>query len=235
MLALISLSHVTNAQSPNWLWAKKMGGTSSDVGQSIAIDPAGSGALYTTGYFTGTVDFDPGAGVFNLTAAGGPDIFISKLDASGNFVWAKAMGGTSDDSGNSITLDASGHVHVAGDFDSPTISFGSTTLTNAGGKDIFIARLDTAIITGNNEIENSGKGVLVFPNPVTNHLTIALPGNNKKVEVTISDITGKIIYTTTATDVNKLELNTTDFAAGIYVVQIQTADFIGTKKLVVEK
>ena len=58
--------------------------------------------------------------------------------------------------------------------------------------------------------------------------------------VTITDLTGKIIYSTTASDPDsyreqKIEVNIQDFATGIYVVQIQTADFMGTKKLVVEK
>jgi len=77
--------------------------------------------------------------------------------------------------------------------------------------------------------------VQIFPNPAVNHLTIDLGSNNQKVEVTITDITGKIIYTTTARETQKLEVNTNDFAEGIYVVRIQAADFIGTKKLVVEK
>jgi 5-hydroxyisourate hydrolase-like protein (transthyretin family) len=59
--------------------------------------------------------------------------------------------------------------------------------------------------------------------------------NNQKIEVTITDITGKVIYTTIATDTQKVEVNTNDFAEGIYVVQIQAADFIGTKKLIVKK
>jgi hypothetical protein len=77
--------------------------------------------------------------------------------------------------------------------------------------------------------------VQIFPNPAVIHLTIDLGSNNQKVEVTITDITGKIIYTTTARETQKLEVNTNDFAEGIYVVRIQAADFIGTKKLVVEK
>ena len=75
----------------------------------------------------------------------------------------------------------------------------------------------------------------LFPNPATNHLTIELPNANKKVEVTITDVTGKIIYSTTASETQKLEVNTSDFAEGIYVVQIQAADFIAMKKLVIEK
>ena len=90
------------------------------------------------------------------------------------------------------------------------------------------------IVTG--VIENSfASSINLFPNPADNHLTIALGSNNKKVEIIITDITGKIIYTTIAIETQKIEVNTQDFAAGIYVVRIQTADFIGTKKLVVEK
>jgi hypothetical protein len=77
--------------------------------------------------------------------------------------------------------------------------------------------------------------VQIFPNPANNHLTINLPNAKEKVNVTITDITGKIIYTITASDTQKVEVNTQDFAAGIYVVQIQSADFIATKKLVIEK
>ncbi len=85
-------------------------------------------------------------------------------------------------------------------------------------------------------IENSfASSINLYPNPANSHLNIDLGSNHKKVEVAIADITGKLIYTSIATDTQKVEVNTKDFAEGIYVVQIQAADFIGTKKLVVEK
>jgi hypothetical protein len=62
-----------------------------------------------------------------------------------------------------------------------------------------------------------------------------LGSNNKKVKVAITDITGKIIYTTTANETNKIEVNTNEFAEEIYIVQIQAAGFIATKKLVIDK
>src|SRR6218665_4100329 len=74
---------VINATAQNLAWAKGMGAAGDDVGYSITTDAAGN--VYTTGHFEGTVDFDPGAGTFNLVAAGKKDIFISKLDAAGNF------------------------------------------------------------------------------------------------------------------------------------------------------
>ena len=91
-----------------------MGGGSDDWGRSTTVDAAGNG--YTTGFFKGTVDFDPGAGTFNITSVGGRDIFITKLDAAGNLVWAKGMGGASDDEGFSIAVDASGNVYTTGYF-----------------------------------------------------------------------------------------------------------------------
>ncbi len=130
----------------NFVWAKKMGGTSSnDEGFSIALD--GSGNVYTTGFFEGTADFNPGAGVANLTSQGYRDIFISKLDAAGNFVWAKKMGGTDLDEGYSIALDGSGNVYTTGYFEE-TVDFnpgaGVANLTSAGNADIFISKLDAA-------------------------------------------------------------------------------------------
>jgi hypothetical protein len=61
----------------------------------------------------------------------------------------------------------------------------------------------------------------VFPNPMTNSLTIDLGSRKKQVEVTITNITGKIIYTAVAKDVLTLDVNTMDFAAGVYAVAVK--------------
>jgi len=131
----------------NFVWAKQMGGPglADDArGYTIAID--GSGNIYTTGTFGGTVDFDPGTGVFNLSSADAEDIFVSKLDAAGNFVWAKQMSGIGDGAGFSIAVGASGNVYTTGDF-SGTVDFdpgaGVFNLSSAGA-DIFVSKLDAA-------------------------------------------------------------------------------------------
>ncbi len=133
---------MASAQAPTFKWAKKIGGTTNDYGQSIKVDASGN--VYTSGLFQGTVDFDPGTGTSNLTSAGSTDVFISKLNASGNFVWAKRMGGTLNDYGASI-IDASGNVYTSGWFQG-TADFdpGASTynLTSAGDSDIFISKLD---------------------------------------------------------------------------------------------
>jgi hypothetical protein len=124
-----------------------MGGSSSaDVGYGIFANA--SGTVYTTGSFQGTgIDFDPGVGVFNLDSAGDEDIFISKLDSGGNFVWAKSMGGTSLDRGYDIFVDSSGAVYTTGyflgtaDFDPGTGPLEIFNLTSTGSSDIFISKL----------------------------------------------------------------------------------------------
>ena len=129
----------------NFVWAKQMGGPGVDRVLGVALD--GSGNVYTAGVFRGTADFDPGAGVFNLTSAGEQDIFVSKLDSAGNFVWAKQMGGTGFDEARAVAVDGSGDVYTAGfffgtaDFD-PGV--GAFNLTSAGSADIFVSKLDSA-------------------------------------------------------------------------------------------
>ena len=80
----------TQSQNPTFQWAKSFGGISGDNGYKTLNDAAGN--VYVMGSFRETVDFDPGPGVYNLTSVGQGDIFISKFDASGNFLWVKTIG-----------------------------------------------------------------------------------------------------------------------------------------------
>ena len=85
-----------------------VGGTNWDEGTSIAID--NSSYVYTIGHFEGTVDFDPGTGIFNLTSVGEKDGFIFKLDSTGDFIWAKQFGDSAFVENNAIALDAAGNI-----------------------------------------------------------------------------------------------------------------------------
>jgi hypothetical protein len=104
LLSGFLLSSTTYSQN----WVRTMGGTGQQRGAAITID--GVGNSYTIGNFAGTIDFDPGAGVFNLTALS-YDVFVLKLDASGDFVWAKKWGGAAGADGVSIQVDAMGNIY----------------------------------------------------------------------------------------------------------------------------
>lgn len=127
----------------NFVWALSFGGLFADRGRSIATDASGN--VYLTGFFDGTVDFDPGSGVSDLTSEGDRDVFLQKLDASGNFEWAVAYGSSIRDEGTSITTDASGNIYLTGIFQE-TVDFdpgsGVTNLTSAGNWDVFLQKLD---------------------------------------------------------------------------------------------
>ncbi|MCD6017197.1 MAG: hypothetical protein K0S53_318 [Bacteroidetes bacterium] len=131
--------------SGNYVWSKSMGGTLTDFANGLAVDA--SGIVYTIGNYEGTADFDPNAGTFNLTTVGAGDIFISKLDASGNFIWAKGMGSALSDYGGSVVIDATNNVYSTGFF-AATTDFdpgaGTNTIISAGGNDVFISKLDAS-------------------------------------------------------------------------------------------
>jgi hypothetical protein len=134
----------TFVTAQNFAWANGFGASAQDVGYSITTDASGN--VYTMGTYSGTVDFDRGPAVFNLTSTGSTDIFILKMDPSGNFIWAKSIGGLGLESGRGMVLDNFGGLYIAGSFNYITDFDPSSsvyTLTAAfGSNDIFILKLD---------------------------------------------------------------------------------------------
>jgi hypothetical protein len=137
--------------TPSWTSYFRVRGTAPlwASGFAVALDPAGH--VYTTGYFSGTYDFDPGPGQYYFTAGKngkGSDVFVSELDANGHFVAAADMHGTSTltSYGYGIAVDTSSppNVYTTGtlagtaDFDPTT---GTHNLTATGSSDVFVSKL----------------------------------------------------------------------------------------------
>lgn len=145
LLSISIIIFCINAYAQNFIWSKSLGGTIEDMSYSLATD--GSGNIYTTGYLNGTADFDPGTGTYNLSSSGQTDIFVSKINATGNFVWAIRIGEASVDYGSSIVTDTLGFIYITGQY-AGTVDFNPgknvNNLTSAGGADIFILKLDTS-------------------------------------------------------------------------------------------
>ncbi|MCB0744188.1 MAG: SBBP repeat-containing protein, partial [Ignavibacteriae bacterium] len=125
-------------------WAKSIGGSSLDSGRRIVVD--GSGNSYVAGSFPGTVDFDPGSGIYNLTSAGSDDAFFAKYDLDGSLVWAKSVGGSSSDYIYGIEIDGGGNIYICGTYrntvDFDPSSGGTFNLTSVGSSDVFFAKYD---------------------------------------------------------------------------------------------
>jgi gliding motility-associated-like protein len=131
----------------NYIWAKSImssGAGEATIVNGVSVD--GSGNIYITGQFQGTVDFNPAAPVANLVSAGSNDIFIAKYDNNGNYLWASKIGGAASDKGLGICLDASNNIYITGiitgnvaiDFD-PGVGTANVTAANQDG---FIAKYD---------------------------------------------------------------------------------------------
>jgi len=104
----------------NLLWQKKIGGSGSEYGESIAVDSSGN--VYINGYQ-----------MSDVYSAGEYDYGVVKLDTNGNLLWQKKIGGSSDDRGQAIAVDSSGNVYLNG----------SQTSNDFGGMDYGVIKLDT--------------------------------------------------------------------------------------------
>ncbi|MEX2173577.1 MAG: SBBP repeat-containing protein [Pirellulaceae bacterium] len=166
----------------NFVWARQFSGPEADVGLGIELDDAGN--VYTTGYFRGTADFDPGTGTSNLTSSGANDFFVSKLDNAGNFVWARGIGGALEDRSYNLAVDGSGNVYTIGFFEG-TVDFdpgaATSNLTTSHDHQIFVSKLDSGgnfvyarqlrgtphIATGDIEVDANGNVYTTASGPVT--------------------------------------------------------------------
>lgn len=75
----------------------------------------------------------------------------------------------------------------------------------------------------------------LYPNPASGQFTIELPGNGNKVRISITDIMGRSRYYSYENAVQKIEVNTKDFAEGIYFVNIQADDALQVEKLIISR
>jgi Beta-propeller repeat len=117
-------------------------GKSFAEGFGIAVDPHND--IFFCGAFSGTVDFDPGSAVVDLTPVQATDGFLEKLSGgAGNFLIAKRVGGPDDNSLNDVKITPSGDVYVAGFYNAPHVSVsgaGQTGVASQGGAGQFIAK-----------------------------------------------------------------------------------------------
>lgn len=105
------------------IWCKKAGGSLSDFPTAITVDFNDN--ILLTGYFSGSAVF----GIDTLTSTQNPangnpsvDIFISKLESSGSFLWSKQGVAKADDRGFDIVTDTAAAIYLIAQF-SDTITF----------------------------------------------------------------------------------------------------------------
>ena len=152
--ALLFISRIVNAQTPNFVWTKGFGGLDNENVSSVATDINGN--VFMTGYFlSDTLNFDSlslsntnqNTSSFTYLKS---DIFIAKFDNEGNTLWAKNARGNKYDASMAMSLDYDGNVIVTGTFNSDTLYFDSISLIHSvpnpnsnAVSDFFIVKFDT--------------------------------------------------------------------------------------------
>jgi len=131
----------------NFEWAQTWGGTAYDRAYDVAVDADGN--VLVTGVFKGTnVDFDPDPRITEKdlhSAVGSYDIFVSKFDTDGDFVWARTFGGLFEENGAGVDTDQFGNVYLTGSFRGDAdLDPGSGTASHSalGVADVYLISLD---------------------------------------------------------------------------------------------
>ncbi|MES2680793.1 MAG: T9SS type A sorting domain-containing protein [Bacteroidota bacterium] len=223
----------------NYTWAKGIGSTGSEQAGGLAVDATGN--TWITGLYATSFDFDPASAIANLPApAGSNDVYISKFDSGGNYIWAGAVGGPQNDAVKGICVDASGNCYVSGSFSVSCDldpNSGIATEISAGHYDGFVLKLNASanptITTAIADISQQASWS-VYPNPAreTVHIRVSKTPEHAAVEVynSLGILVGKQDF-----QGNEALINIADQPKGLFFVRITVnSKVIGSCSLIRE-
>src|SRR5712691_10605044 len=155
--AFVAKVDTTKTGSASLLYSTYLGGNGADHGRGIATDGV---SAYVTGQTASSDLFtilSPSSS-FDTQLAGPSDAFVARVDTDpsghASVAFFSYLGGSSDDSGNAVTVDAIGNVYVTGQtLGGFPVTPDAFQPTFGGGSDAFVARLNT---------DANGPGALIF-------------------------------------------------------------------------
>jgi hypothetical protein len=199
-------------------WLRSGGGTFDNATVSaIALDKNSN--IYIAGSHDGSsISFDT---VHSIYAPN----YLVKFKPDGSALLGISYDG---DPINILATNREGDVYVAGEYSS-AVNRGRNNYSSLGSTDIWLSKL-THATTGIKEIIEV-HFVNVYPNPTAN--TITIDGDWKQAELTVIDVTGKVVHH--ASTHAPYTLNTTNFANGNYIINLRTQDGTASAKFVVAK
>lgn len=119
------------------VWATSLPGTADNRGVNLAVDAKGYSHVVSTFKYAATI------GALKLTAVGGQDPYVARVDPTGKVLWAVSGGSMFDDLGGGVAVDAAGNCTITGSFIG-TASFGAKSISASGAADVFVVRLSSA-------------------------------------------------------------------------------------------
>ena len=202
----------------NLLWAKQIGAS---ICWALAVN--GNDELFMTGQFEGTKDFDPGPGIYNLTATGS-GCFISKLGSGGNLMWAVQLSGTNHVRARALAVDGQDQLYTTGffeataDFD-PGPATHNLTIKGNTGWDVFIHKLKP----DNLALELvEGRKFRAFPNPTAGGLVVVFEPGLQPSELIVRNLLGQAVERKLTRNQDHTELDIKGLR-GVYLLEIRNA------------
>ncbi len=119
------------------MWVRNAGGKGYDYGHGIAADAEGN--VVVTGALVGDGSF----GQVTISSPGGAHLFCARYDAEGKLLWAETAKGKASNSGHGVAMDGQGNAYVGG-YSGGIGTLGGLNLTNATGRDVFVAKITPA-------------------------------------------------------------------------------------------
>lgn len=185
---LISITTIKSVFCISPDWVNIFYSSGSITVRDFTIDPNGNSVL--TGYFTGPTDFDPGTSILIDSGNGAQDVFIAKLNLSGNLIWSKFFGGTGYDYSTKVKCDTNGDIILCGTFeDSLDFDPGiGTNFLSANFGNHYLLRLDN---NGNfKSVIQSGSinAIQTFNIKANNNLIVGCQNKIKELDSTNAEV-----------------------------------------------
>ncbi|MBK7651575.1 MAG: T9SS type A sorting domain-containing protein [Flammeovirgaceae bacterium] len=244
-------------QSGNFLWASLLEGNNNfGCGSSIAID--GSNNIYTTGFYSSTVDFNPMAPVINISAAGQTDIFVHKMNYLGTPLPIELVSFNGENLGNTNILKWSTRSEVNNDYfsllkSSDGINFEKIGIVSGAGNSsqvlnysfidntpfdaITYYRLQQTDYDGQSsfspiialkQIFAEVNPISISPIPSSDFIHLEFSGQEFDFSLELYDVTGLCIYKSR----NERVINLTTISSGAYFLKIFNEENSWTKKII---
>jgi hypothetical protein len=192
-----------------------------------------NGHILVAGSFNGTCDFDPTAGLNNITSAGSDDAYLLRLDAGGNVDWVVTYGGGAFEDAHGIAIDTSQNILVTGRFSGATDfdpGAGSVILTPANSRDGYVLSLQDPVVTALSEISTLNQ-LTVSPNPAQTMITVET-GVCSDCRLNLVDNTGRLVHNFPVVN-EKTFISVAELPAGFYILSLIRDTEIRSVKLTV--
>lgn len=124
----------------NVLWGRSIGGSLNDF--PIIVNTDNQNSIYVSGFFSSQqLNLDGDILINDYSPSN--NAFIVKYDSNGNYLWGESFGQSGDEMSFGLSTDQDNNVYMSGMFNSESLTFGSSTINNQGGDDMFVLKYDT--------------------------------------------------------------------------------------------